>query len=248
MSILTAVKYQIGDSKRSLLIYYGIIYAIYTITIIATRVTNDMSSGSFTISGIELSSMIFIFVLGLNYFSESFGMFLQNGISRKTLFKSLAISIVPIAAFMAIVDSINTVLANLLINYEGMYTQFYHPRYTEAAGSGLQFFEGLLWYLTAYAMVAMIGFFITTLYYRMDRLQKLLISIGVPVTLVVILPIVDSIFTKGAILRGIGGFFNFAWGYQAGFNPYYSMVTCTLFFALFAGLTYLLIRRAVVKN
>lgn len=244
MNLKTGVKYQLWEGKRSLIIFYGIIYAIYTLAIVATKTFSPETLG---ISGIELSSMIFLFILGLNLFSESFRMFLQNGLSRKTLFFSLVLSILPIAAFMAIVDSINGVVASLLVDYEGMYLQIYGLRYGTGIGV-LQTIEGLFWYITAYAMVAMLGLLITMIYYRLNKMGKLLISIGFPVTFVVILPFIDSTFTNGAIFKGIYNFFAFAWGFQNGLNPYYSMITCTLFFALFGGLAYLLMRKAVVRQ
>jgi len=244
MKFSAAVKYQMWDSRHPLMIFYGIIYAIYALTIVLAT----SSSVDVRMSGIELSSMIFIFVFGLNFFKESFQMFLQNGVSRSTVFKAMAVAIIPVAAFMAIIDTVNNALANLAANYEGMYLQLYHLRYSGAFGGGVQYIEGLLWYLTAYAMMGMLGLFITTLYYRMSKKLKLLVSIGVPVTLFVVLPVVERSFTNGAIFRGIGNFFAFAWGYENGYNPYFSMVTCTLFAALFAGLSWLLIRRAVVKE
>lgn len=244
MNLKTGVKYQLWEAKRSLIIFYGIIYVIYIFSITAARA---FSSVTVTFGGIELSSIIFLFVLGLNLFSESFRMFLQNGLSRRTLFFSLVLSILPISAFMATVDSINGLVANLLVNYDGIYLQMYGLRY--GTGIGLQqTIEGLFWYTTAYAMVAMLGLLITTLYYRLNKMGKLLISIGLPVTFVVILPLIDRTFTRGAIFKGIFNFLTFAWGFQNGFNPYYSMITSTLFFALFGCLTYLLMRRAVVRQ
>lgn len=243
MNLKAAVKYQLWESKNSLIIFYGIISAIYALALTSIALS---SNTSIRISGFELSSMIFIFVFGLNLFTDTFMMFLQNGISRGTLYKSLLATIVPVAAFMAAIDSINSNLANLVADYQSMFSQLYHLRYSQ--GGGWQFLEGLLWYLTAYAMVGMIGLFITTLYYRMGKKLKLLVSIGVPVLLVIVLPAVDTNFTNGAIFGAIAKFFAFAWGYQNGFNPYYSMVTCTVIAALFAGLTWLLVRKATIKD
>lgn len=245
MNIQTAVKYRIWDSKRPLMIYYGIIYAILALVVITTI---TVSNASISIGGIEFSSMIFIFIFGLNSFKETFRMFLQNGLSRMTLFKSFALGIIPIVALMAAVDSINSLWVSLAINYDSMFSQFYSPRYAGAAGNAVQYIEGFLWYLFAYAMVAMLGLFITTLYYRMDKIQKLVVSIGTPVLFIFVLPMVDANFTNGAIYKGIAEFFAFAWGYTNGFNPYYSMITCAVFFALFGGFAYLLMRKAVVHN
>lgn len=246
MSMKTAIRYQIWEAKKSLLIYYGVIYAIFVVSIIAITSLGPEMGG--TIGGFETASMIFLFIAGLNSFKETFRLFLQNGLSRKTLFISFIFSIIPIAVFMSAIDSINAVLAKLFYSYESAYIQFYAQRYGDWANGFVKFFEGLLWNFFAYAMFGMIGFFITTLYYRMNKGLKLLVSIGTPVFFFVILPLIDSNFTNGVIFKGILDFFAFAWGYKNGFNPYYSMVTCTSIFAVFGGLSYLLIRKAVVKE
>jgi len=247
MNIKAAVKYRLWDTKRPLLIFYSIIYTIMAASIIA--VTN-LGDHVLSFSGFEFASMIFIFVLELNSFKEPFLMFLQNGLSRKTLFQSFVISIVPVSGLLAVIDSLNGLVMNEFMNYESIFLQFYNIRYSSCLGNvGLaQFFEGMLWYLTAYAMLAMVGLFITTLNYRMNRKQRLLFFIGVPVLFVYVIPLVDRTITNGAIYRGIGEFFAFAWGYTNGYIPYYSMVTCALFFVLFGGLTYLLTRKAVANT
>lgn len=247
MNIKTAVKYQIHGFKKPLLIYYFIIYVVFILAAVSANSANRR--GAFvSLGGIEVSSMIFIFISGLNSFRETFKMFLQNGLSRKTLFISFAYSIISISAIMAFIDSINGVLARIFSIYQSAFIQFYWMRYSESSNRVLKFIEGFLWYIFTYAMLAMIGYFITVLYYRMNKALKLLVSIGVPFLFLIIIPMIDSNVTGGVISKGITNFFSFAWGYKNGFNPYFSMVTCTIIFALFGGLSYLLIRKAVVKE
>lgn len=247
MNILTPVRYHLWQNKRALFIFYGIIYVIYAMAVVATLTISSIS-GPVSMSGIEFASMIFIFILGLSSFSESFGMFLQNGMSRRTLFISTAYSFVIVAAIMAAVDSINGLLANFAFKYQGMFLQTYHPRYGETAGSALQVFEGLLWYLFLYSLLAMIGLFIGTLYYRMDKRQKILVSVGVPTLALVFLPLFNRIVTNGALFSAIGNFLYFVQGFESGHNPYYAMTTYILSFAFFGCLSFLLMRRAVVRN
>lgn len=243
MRLQTAVKYNVWKTKRALLIFYGIIYGLFILAGI-TALTDG--ADSFSVSGLESASVIFIFILGLNFFSESFSMFMQNGISRRTMFFSYILSFIPLAALMALWDSVNGSIAGAFINYEGMFSQLYQLRYD---GAGWQlFFEGLLWYMFAYGMFIALGLLITVLYYRMDKGQKLLVSIGVPVGLFVALPMIDNLLVDGAIFGALGRFFTFAMGFQNGVNPYYPMATFVLAFAIFAGLAYALIRKAVVRG
>jgi len=238
----TAVKYRLWENRKALIIFYLIIYLVMIASIIAVSSVNEV----ITLNGLEFASMIFIFIVGLE-FSEPFQMLLQNGCSRKTIFLSFVYSIIPIATVMALIDGLNGILMNQFTNYENMFLQFYGPRFTEAVGV-MQFIEGFLWSLTAYTMVAIIGLFITALYYRMNKQMKWIVSIGVPAFFMIVLPLIDTSFFNGAIIEGIGKVLDFAWGYQNGYNPYFSMISCILFSVIFGSLAYSLIRRAVVRD
>lgn len=243
MKLKSAFKYQLYEFKKPMQIYYLVIYLLFIFFGIST-----LSSINNGFGGMEYASIVFIFICGLNSFKDDFKMFLQNGLSRKTLFISFTYSMVLVSVIMALIDSINGAIASAIFRYDSMYMQLYQLRYTGMGNGFLKLSEGLLWYIFAYAMVGMVGFFITVLYYRMNKGLKLLVSIGVPSLIFVVLPMYDSYFTKGAIFRSIGSFFSFAWGYKNGYNPYFSMVTCTLISVLFGTLSYLLIKNAQVKE
>lgn len=244
MKLKSAVKYQLSDSVKPLFIFYSVIYAIIVCIFLLSRMKTD---GKVSFGGIESASMVFIFIAGLNSFKSQFRMFLQNGLSRKTLFKSIVISMIYIALFMAVVDSLNGVIAGNIMTYQPAFEQFYGQRYNNS-GDLLKFLDGLIWFLSAYLFLAMAGLFITTLYYRMNKWQKLSVSVGVPIFFIIILPTVDQTITNGSIARGIKEFFSFAWGYQNGYNPYYSVLTCTVFSVMLGVLSYLLVKKAIAKD
>lgn len=241
MTLKKAAIFRLWDSRKALLIFYSVIFGL----MISAALNSAFSSDTITVGGLDGASLIFIFVVGL-IFAESFKMLLQNGCSRKTIFLSFIFSTFSMAAFMALVDSMTGLLMNIVTNYESGFFQIYGARYLSMQAAQ-PFFEGLLWYVTAYTMMAMIGFFITNLYYRMGKLLKILVSVGVPVFFVIILPMLNNL-TGGAISVGIKNFFDFAWGFSHGFSPYFSMVSTTIFSAILGGLAYLLIRRAVPKQ
>lgn len=110
------------------------------------------------------------------------------------------------------------------------------------------FFEKLLFTICLYAAVSMIGYFITALYYRMGKGAKIAVSVGVPAGLLIMLPIVDASLFHGKIGRTIGRLTSFAFGYSNKANPYYGMVTLLLIFAVFSALSWLLVRKAVIKD
>lgn len=242
----SAMIYQISEMKKPLLIYYAIIFFLLLASFLTTEVFLHISANGTTINGIEISSMIFIFVCGLNSFKEPFRMFLQNGLSRKTLFLSYLCSLLPVSGVMAIIDTSIGAIGRSLGSYQSAFHEFYR-QYFPAVGPG-QVFVGFALSLLLYTTSALTGYFITSLYYRMSKGLKLLVSIGVPVLLIIVLPIVDMGYANGVISRGLGEIFLLASGVKAGYNPLYPLGSCIILSSVLAGLTYLLQRRAVIKE
>ncbi len=250
MKLKAALKYQIYGMKKPLIIYYIIVYA-FMILFVAQRLFWKDSNIQFSGSGHEMASVIFLFVCGLNSFKSTFYMFLANGVSRRTLFKSFAAMAAPVAALMALIDSLNNLLMSSFNSYTSMFSNMYSLRYggIEHVGANAQVFaEGFLWMFALYMAVTMLGFFITTIYYRMSKPLKLLVSIGVPVFLFIVLPYADAAIFSGAIFRGIGYFFKLANGLLDGPNPYIAVLSYLLAFAALGGLSFLAMRRATVKG
>ena len=105
-----------------------------------------------------------------------------------------------------------------------------------------------MWRFVCYAAVAMLGYLITVLYYRMNKPAKLAVSIGVPVFFVIVLPAIDFALFSGSIYHAIGVFVARARGFLNGSNPYIGMLSGTLLFIIFAELSYLTLRKATVKE
>jgi hypothetical protein len=82
----------------------------------------------------------------------------------------------------------------------------------------------------------------------MGKGAKIAVSVGVPVGLFIGLPVVDGIVSQGAIGRGFGRFIIYAFGFSNGANSYYGTITLILICAIFSGLSWLLVRRAVMKD
>lgn len=240
--IKKAVKYQLFEMKKTIMIYYGVMIAIYLVLSSAT-------SNQGIVSGSEVTTAIFLFVVGLNSFTNSFKMFLQNGISRETLFCSYSISTTIVAVFMAFVTSIVNIVMNIFFNYELLYFQIYGGGTIGNNNNGfVKFIGGFLWTAFLYMMAIMLGYFITTLYYRMNTKLKIFVSVGVPGFLLIGIPYIEYNWTNGRISEGIFNFVTYAFGITNGYNPCYFMVTSLVILMILGVLSYSLIRRAVVKT
>lgn len=250
MKFKTSLKYYLSDVSKALIIYYIVIYALLLIMGISQILFNPQGTG--VIGGFEMASIIFIFVAGLNSFKSNFKMLLANGVSRVTMFKSTVVGILPMAGILALVDSINGVVLSSLLRFQTMFGQMYGARYAAMPATfGTQVqasLEGFLWMFFAYAAVAMLGFFITTLYYRMNKAFKLIVSIGVPVLIFVVLPYVDATLFHGTIFAGIREFIAFTLGFRSGCVPYIAMASNGVVFVTLGALQYLAMRRAQIKE
>ena len=238
MNIKISVKYQFQDITRALIIFCGIL-----LILILTLFIPGLQG---TTNGLEISAFIFLFVIGLNTFKENFGMFLQNGVSRKTIFAGKLLSTCVVSAIMAVLSCV----AKLGGGYRDIQLgTLYEMLYTERMASispVLVVVENLLMLFCCCLAFMMVGYFITIAYYRMEKHWKLLISVGLPVLCFVLLPIVDTVL-GGVIFLSIFRVLMFATGLQFD-SPYICMLSALTVTAVFSGLSWLLMRRAVVKN
>lgn len=247
MNIKVSTKYQINEYIKSIKVFYLVVVLVMVFfgVLIAINSPSDFTSNG----GIEGSAMVFLFVLGLNSFKETFLMMLQNGVTRKSMFIGRLLTILATSAFMALVDRFLVNIAGLFNNISerfyisGMYEELFTER-SESLHIVVRNLEAILIAFFVYAAAMVAGYFITTAYYRMSKALKTAVSIGVPATILIILPILDTTVFEGKIVRVIGKFLEFAFGA----SPYNLILTCAIFFIIAAGLTWLLVRKAVEKK
>lgn len=241
MNFLPSWKYQMDSMKWPLIIFYIVIAALIILMGVSMTIVSN-EGNQFNVGGIEMSSIIFIFVCGLNSFKGSFHMLNANGISRKTMFVSFVAVICAVAAGMALIDSAIGVTLKGFGNYEPGFMQIYGIE-TYSAQSVL---IGLLWMFCTNLFAGMAGYLITTLYYRMSKPIKLLVSIGVPVTLFIVWPIVDWVLFRNAVSSTFYRFVGWAFGFSSG-NPFMGVISSILFAILLGALSFWVIRRVPVK-
>ena len=250
MNLKTSLKYKLKDNLRSIIVYYFVILCV--ICLIAVSVIVPDSNAKSNIIGMEMATVIFLFVVGLNSFKENFLMLLQNGSSRKTIFTSGVLSMFIISTGMAIIDFIILAVIKLAagniksLKVMGLFEMNY-SRHVENIGSFQAHTESLIFQILMYLAFVLVGYFITIAYYRMNKAAKTAVSIGVPVGLFFILPLIDETLMKGRVSDWINDLFNYAFGLHSQ-NPCHAMVTFLLLSVVFAALSWLLMRRAVVKN
>jgi len=246
MRVKSVVKYNLNEMKNGILIFYGIILLIiilFTISFVSVSINDSHSS----LSGIEMSSAVFLFVVGISFFKQNYLFLSTNGVTRKAQFSGFLVTSVVIAAIMAAVDTIYGDILPELVNYNPLFKQAYSG-FAATAPNFVTILTGFAWSTFLYLSMLVLGYFIRVLYYRMSRLLKIVVSIGVPAFYTVILPILDFKFTKGMISKWITELCKTMAGLNGGYNPYAGIMFTIMGTVILACLAYLLMRKAPVKD
>ena len=236
MRTLISTKFLFKKSLKPIIIFYAILFTVLGLLFIP-EVEQDSNSN------IEMTASIFLFAIGLNFYKEEFKFGLVNGCSRKTIFSAGILSLLSLAGLMAVVDTLTTKVMMALFDYKPMIERIYNRNYGTITGM----LEGFLWAFAIYSLVAVTGYFITILYYRMNKLMKVVVSVGIPLLFMMVLPYLDS-YLDGVIYRTIWNFILRVFGLYNTVNPYIAIASFFGGVIIFSGLSFLLARRAPIKD
>lgn len=190
----------------------------------------------------DVATTIFTLILGFAIFKEYYWMAAQNGVSRKTFFKSSVYCILITDAILTVLSYISFVMLNLIFKtavlsqFELSYPTFEHNVFV----TGITM---ILFIFVTYNMFFMFGFFISVLFYRASKIGKITIAAGLPILIFFLLPISVS-FIPGFWKKVIE--FVLAVSGVASGNPYYGIVTYTIITIIFGLLSYPLVKKAEI--
>lgn len=248
-------KFQLAEHKNSTLTFCLVILAILACIPIYNGFSSMFQVQSDTtiqVTGIDMAPAIFLFVCGLNAFKDNFYMALQNGISRKSLFINRIYVVLTLSVVMALFDQIIMVLGKTVdslsesINYSGVMEMLYGSQFGTQSGGFLKYFESFLFLTTLFIAFLSLGYLITVIFYRMNKKQKISYVVGFYVVAFVILPIIDMLMA-GQLSIILLKFLDMTMGISVQ-NPFIGMFSLIVFSIILSGLTWILIRKAGVKN
>ena len=223
------VRYQLWDFRKAVLIYYAAIIAI-ALFMIAGR---GDSTGQ---SGLSGSTIVFVFVIGLNCFRTSFLFSQANNMSRRTFFLATIASLLGLAVLMSLVDFVIDSVMNKFPFYQGFFDQIY-------LAPGL---AKILWTILLLTFVSSLGWMVTMLYYRANTLVKVLISVS-PIVIITILGYLHQ-RTAGRLGYWIVSLFGKALGLSVETStPYPAMLSFALASVLVWAINYLLMFKTPVR-
>lgn len=239
-----AAKYYLNSLRNSLLIAFGVILGL---SLSAGILLRSARSGNveYSISGFEITFMIFTLVSGLVSFRESFWFFQQNSTSRKSQFIGWTVSLLSLSAAEAILAILSGRGLGLFFNYMGIFSQLYGTSH----GSFLLLVQEFLWVCMTCLFLGWLGFAIAILYYRLSKIGKILVSILVPGSLLILLPIADQHFLRGGYSWLLKQLAMLMTGYlPGGIYPMVPVISALVGSAVLVFLSWLMMRRAEVQS
>lgn len=231
---LKVAKYQLQDSGKAMLIYYLIMASLLVLLAVLirfARTPEPISTG-----GLDLATIIFLFIAGLGCFKSSFRFTSANGVSRRRFFRENIPALLALAGLATVVDTLMASIYRTFLNYISLHQMLYP---TSDAISGI------IWLFAVYAASIFLGWFITLLYYRSSKPQKLMISLS-PVVLFIGFGFANTL-TSGRVSSAIQRFFLGFWGTES-MTPYAAVMNLSITIVLLCSLIFLLVRRAPVKS
>jgi hypothetical protein len=154
-----------------------------------------------------------------------------NNVSRKSFLMGSIQAFLIVAFFMTIIDFLlGSFLKNLFL-----YISLYELIYMEKS-----VLKEIIWSFLLYSLAINLGFMITIIYYRVNKLFRTIISV-LPIFAVLLIILMNTV-TNGFILKSLNKFILFLT------NPISSMICLFIGIIVILSCSYLLTRRAVVKE
>lgn len=250
MNLKSSYKYVMYDNKKALLGFSLIIIAI-TVLLFVASVSWSNESSTMQMGGMEIASVIFIFVAGLTSFKDNFHMLMQNSVTRKGTFTATMLGFVTTAGFLSAISIIVLLIAKLMSSIQSniISTSFFetvYPAHVNGMNNLLILLESFLLYFVMMLAVVGIGYLIGVIFYRLNKAGKVALAVGIPVFFSVILPVVDVLIFDGRITVGLVRFMDIIFGISAQ-NPYVAIVSLLVVFLISGLLSWITMRKASVK-
>ncbi|MGI6201557.1 MAG: hypothetical protein ACOYJA_12385 [Christensenellales bacterium] len=229
MKSVRMLKWNLRNSVTSLVVFYGVLLAIYTLSSVILSVGGNQVH----VNGFDFATLVMLLTLGIVLFGQSLRFGLAAGVSRRSVYVGFL--------FFDLAVSLITMGGNLLLNLgvppfsNVLMTLYGSGAYWSVAASNL----------CLNLMACLVGYCIGGAYYRMGKVLRIGVSISVPAVLVFILPI-GLMSAPEAVQQAVFSVFERLFAFL-GASPLNLAVCSLAVAALLALASYLFIRRAPVK-
>lgn len=256
MNIKAAYQYQVEEHRSSVIMYYIILLCVlvFSFTLIGISNSKDVGSSGFQFNGMELVTGIFVFIAGMCSFKENLGMLVQNSVSRKSLMIGRILTTATWSFVMAIIDIIIPKLFIFIMSLTGETFSSGETMMKIIYGSRVNVFNGFSLYIVSvifsmslYMVLAGAGYLIAIIFYKLGRMGKIMIGAGLPITILVVLPVLDLEVFSGQLSEF---YWDICYIYISTYSigAHVGIIINLVLFALASVVAWLLMRRAVVYN
>lgn len=244
------LKYQIIDLSKSFGVYFCVIIAL-TIAGISFSLSVTSSDININFNGTGFSSVILTFVMGICIYKEHYLMALQNGISRKSFYKSSLCVISLFCLICSIFDTLFVITAEFFIErfsssfqilniLQLIYLDFFNGK-----GTFTMLFTNLLFTFTITIMSAALGLLISAVFCRIPKKYRTMYVIALPIFCCSILPM-SFVWFPDFCSRASDVFFAILGLKDGAINPFIGCLSMSATFIILSICTYLLLRKTEI--
>lgn len=233
-----AVWYECATKMRAM----GTFYAIqYTIAVLITGILMIcLKTSEVGYSGMEVSSIAFVAIVGVFGFYEDYKALIQNGFTRRYIFLATLGMFAAMCGLMAVID---TATGNLLHAFNSHYAALFGNLY----GYG-RFLTNWLWLTAVYLLACSVSYLVVLVIHRAGKMCTLLIGTALGGVALLVLTLLRFVASPGFTAK-LAQFVMNAMGFMNDGTVCVWMPIAT--FLLAVGMlslgSYLLIRRSELK-
>lgn len=237
MQIKNSFLYQFSKSIKPIISFYCIVLVFTILDYIAYSLE---FSPIVSVSGWDFAGLIFLFVAGCVSTSDVFPMLLQNSVSRKTYFIAKILTVLSLSAMVAVFNIGISVLTEIVfksifnnsqVEIISMINMIYFDNFTYTLSSAM--WTLLVTYCLS-IFIFMLGMFLSSVFYRVGKFARVLISAGIPVTIFFVLPLVNLLFYEydfiGRFMECVGSILNLPWKCAVFFSVMFIATTLASWF------------------
>lgn len=205
MKLKQSFRYQLADYKAGILVYYCAMLGLLALFLVFAAVGSGVTV---VFSGLSGFSCIFLFICGLCSLHDNLPMHLQHGVSRRTMFQARLLVTAAVSAFMAVVDTLLSVLLNLLStpffgDSASLFQQLYGKIYPSLGPVG-DVLMSLVFAFVLFLLASSLGYFIITLFYRLTKPLRITLGVAIAFLLTlgqVLVKLADEVLFHNALAR-----------------------------------------------
>ncbi len=233
-----AVLYECSTKIKAMCIFYAIQYII--VALIFGMIALFVGGENVGSNVLEVSTVVFVSVMGVLGYKEDFKALIQNGYTRKYIFLSTIFMFVFITGVMALID---TVIGNVIHHFRDSYFTLYGGLY----GYG-NFFANWLFLMALYLMFCSLFYLAVLIINKVGKMTALFIGVALGGILLLIIALFRFVLS-GEVVRNVVEFFMKAMGFMGDgtINWVFPILTLLLIGAVFGIGSYAVIRHTELK-